>query len=84
MSHASMYLYSDPTCVKVGVGDLQGYMYTLILLLILILIKLIFLICQVPKHSSVHHSTRGLLVLFQHPAGVVLWQFLSCHVVTYH
>ena len=32
-------------------------------------------------YSSVHHSTGGLLVLLQQPAGVVLWQFPSRHVV---
>ena len=31
----------------------------------------------VPTHSSVHHSTRGLIVLLQQLAGVVLWQFPS-------
>ena len=35
-----------------------------------------------PKFSSVHHSSGGLLVLLQHPAGVGLWQFLSRRVVT--
>ena len=64
MTHTSMYLYLDPFRVKVGEGDLHGYMYKLLLLIIIIII--IFF--------SVLHFTAGLIVLFQHPAGVVLWQ----------
>ena len=44
MSHTSMYLYLDPIRVKVGEGDLYGYMYKHILLITtIIIIKLIFL-----------------------------------------
>ena len=33
MSYASMYLCLDPLRVKVGKGDLHGYMYKLIILI---------------------------------------------------
>ena len=64
MSHTSMYLYLDPLRVKVGEGDLQGYKYKLLLLIIIIII----FFC-----SSLY---GGLIVLLQHPAGVVLWQLV--------
>ena len=64
MSHTSMYLYLDPLRVKVGEGDLHGYKYKLLLLIIIIII------------FSVLHFTGGLIVLLQHPAGVVLWQLV--------
>ena len=67
MSHTSMYLYLDPLRVKVGEGDLHGYMYKLVLLIIIIIIIIFF---------SVHHSTGGLILLLQHPAGVGLWQLV--------
>ena len=65
MSHTSMYLYLDPLRDKVGEGDLHGYMYKLLLLIIIIII-----------FFSVLHFTGGLIVLLQHPAGVVLWQLV--------
>ena len=42
MTHTSMYLYLDPFRVKVGEGDLHGYMYKLLLLIIII----IFFFCS--------------------------------------
>ena len=54
MSHTSMYLYLDPIRVKVGEGDLYGYMYKLILLITtIIIIKLIFLFFFFNLYSSI-------------------------------
>ena len=53
MSHTSMYLYLDPLRVKVGEGDLHGYIFVIFV-----------------------YFTGGLIVLLQHPAGVVLWQLV--------
>ena len=65
MTHTSMYLYLDPFRVKLGEGDLHGYMYKLLLLIIIIIF-----------FFSVLHFTTGLIVFLQHPAGVVLWQLV--------
>ena len=71
-----MYVYLDFLSAKAGDLLIEGVLGQQLFFFV---ISLHILSVNV---SSVHHSSGGLLVLLQHPAGAGLWHFLRRRVVT--